>query len=119
MTFSSGKRAIKVSQKCIHDINLTVPLKITLLNIRKGLAKMTFPSHLQTLNDSPSKCFSSSNVYICGVYQTQFMTEISFCCRYSLIETIDGKYGAKDKSTGEWNGMVGMIVRRVGSTSFY
>ena len=119
MTFSSGKRAIKVSQKCIHDINLTVPLKITLLNIRKGLAKMTFPSHLQTLNDSPSKCFISSNVYICGVYQTQFMTEISFCCRYSLIETIDGKYGAKDKSTGEWNGMVGMIVRRVGSTSFY
>ena len=41
-------------------------------------------------------------------------TKIHSGCRYSLIETIDGKYGAKDKITGEWNGMVGMIVRRVG-----
>ena len=39
-----------------------------------------------------------------------------FHSRYTLIETIDGRFGAKDKSTGEWNGMVGMIVRRVGLT---
>ena len=41
-----------------------------------------------------------------------------FHSRYTLIETIDGKFGAKDKITGEWNGMVGMIVRRVGLTVF-
>ena len=56
---------------------------------------------------------------ILAKYHTPFMTKISFSCRYSLIESIDGKYGAKDKITGEWNGMVGMIVRRVGSTVSY
>ena len=55
-------------------------------------------------------------IFILAKYYTSFLSKISFCCRYSLIETIDGKYGVKDKITGEWNGMVGMIVRRVGST---
>ena len=64
----------------------------------------------------PLLMFRMYVIFILAQYHTPFMTKISFCSRYSLIETIDGKYGAKDKITGEWNGMVGMIVRRVGLT---
>lgn len=29
--------------------------------------------------------------------------------KYRLIMSEDGKYGAKDNATGQWNGMIGMI----------
>ena len=44
-----------------------------------------------------------------------FIVVETFQCRYTLIESIDGRYGNKNKETGEWNGMVGMVMRRVGS----
>ena len=36
-----------------------------------------------------------------------------FFGRYSLIPSVDGNYGTKDKETGEWDGMVGMVIRKV------
>ena len=58
------------------------------------------------------------HLLISRVYRifTLAKSRIFFHSRYTLIETIDGRFGAKDKSTREWNGMVGMIVRRVGLT---
>ena len=42
--------------------------KVTLPNIRKGLVKVTFPSHLQYLNGSLSKSLRSLKVYFRAVY---------------------------------------------------
>ena len=42
--------------------------KVTLPNIRKGLVKVTFPSHLQYPNGSLSKSLRSLKVYFCAVY---------------------------------------------------
>ena len=39
--------------------------------------------------------------------------------RYTSIPSIDGKFGAKDQITGEWNGMIGMVLRKVGNTHIY
>ena len=36
------------------------------------------------------------------------------CFRYTAIPTVDGKYGSRSKKSGEWNGMIGMVVRKVG-----
>ena len=33
-------------------------------------------------------------------------------CRYDVIESVDGNWGMKE-ANGSWNGMVGMILRRV------
>ena len=41
--------------------------KVTLPNIRKGLVKVTFPSHLQYLNGSLSKSLRSLKVYFRAV----------------------------------------------------
>ena len=41
--------------------------KVTLPNIRKGLVKVTFPSHLQYLNGSISKSLRSLKVYFRAV----------------------------------------------------
>ena len=48
--------------------------KVTLPNIRKGLVKVTFPSHLQYLNGSLSKSLRSLKVYFRAVIYTQFNT---------------------------------------------
>lgn len=32
---------------------------------------------------------------------------------YTMYVAPDGKYGAKDKDTGEWNGMVRELIERV------
>ena len=45
----------------------TCSLKVTLPNIRKGLVKVTFPSHLQYLNGSLSKSLRSLKVYFRAV----------------------------------------------------
>ena len=42
--------------------------KVTLPNIRKGLVRVTFPSHLQYLNGSLSKSLRSLKVYFRAVY---------------------------------------------------
>ena len=44
--------------------------KVTLPNIRKGLVKVTFQSHLQYLNGSLSKSLRSLKVYFCAVEVT-------------------------------------------------
>ena len=45
----------------------TCSSKVTLPNIRKGLVKVTFPSHLQYLNGSLSKSLRSLKVYFRAV----------------------------------------------------
>lgn len=39
--------------------------------------------------------------------------EVGF--NYILNLVSDGKYGAKDQTSGEWNGMVGQIMKHVGN----
>ena len=33
--------------------------------------------------------------------------------RYTIVKSIDNNWGSKDEVTQEWNGMVGMVVRKV------
>ena len=51
-----------LSNTIISDA-FTSSSNVTLLNLRKGLVKMTFPSHLQYLNGSLSKLLRSLKVY--------------------------------------------------------
>ena len=56
--------------------------------IRKGLVKMTFPSHLQYLNDSLSKSLSSLKVYFRIVLPLGFPNMASKYIMFSLITLI-------------------------------
>ena len=37
--------------------------------------------------------------------------------KFTLQKVTDGKYGAKDTSTGQWNGMMGEVISEVCETS--
>ena len=57
----------------------TCSSKVTLPNIRKGLVKVTFPSHLQYLNGSLSKSLRSLKVYFRTVNVGWFVFYNSDC----------------------------------------
>ena len=52
----------------LQYLSKTFTSKVTLPNIRKGLVKVTFASHLQYLNGSLSKSLRSLKVYFHAVY---------------------------------------------------
>ena len=55
---------------------------------------------------------NSLKVSMTGICASLFIEIL--CFRYTAIPTVDGKYGSRSKKSGEWNGMIGMVVRKVG-----
>ena len=63
--------------------------KVTLPNIRKGLVKVTFPSHLQYLNGSLSKSLRSLKVYFRAVLLATGSCPIYGQCVWIHLNLVD------------------------------
>lgn len=59
---------------------------------------------------------NSSSLFLLVFWDAQSKFYLYYVHRYELIEAEDGNYGVSNDQ-GEWNGLVGMLQRRVSGTT--
>lgn len=63
--------------------------------------------------DYPKNLASGTEISLTQHVEANVRKMIFICCSYDIYPSVDGMYGIKDNKTNKWNGMMGMLERKV------